>query len=185
MSKGVNCMSGRCRFADRIYAGVIEKCGKPNSIIELGCGNGLNLRAFIGVPRKVGIDPFEPNVILAKKNNPDAEIFLDCHLRLKGFANKEFDVGITCSVLDHIENYEVALDELLRICKALFLIEPTIEGENRQALPSETVSPSDTWYFNYRNALVERNLKFTMEPTPLYKKNSGLLYHTICVDCGE
>ena len=183
MSKDINCMNGRCRFASKIHGMVTEKYEKVDSVLELGCGNGLNLKEFSKASIKVGIDPFEPNVVLARKNNPDSDIFLDCHLKLKDFEDNEFDVGITCSVLDHIENYEIALDELIRTCKKLLLIEPMIEGENRQSLSSETRSPGDTWYFDYRKYLTDRNAIFSIEHTPLYKENSGPLYHTICIDC--
>jgi len=183
MAKDVNCMGGRCRFASKIHGMVIDKYGEVDSIIELGCGNGLNLKEFSEASRRVGIDPFEPNIVLALKNNPNDEMFLDSHLKLKDFEDNEFDVGITCSVLNHIESYELALDELMRICKKLLLIEPMIDGENRQSLLSETRSPSDTWYFDYDKALTERDAKFSIEHTPLYKENSGLLYHTICIDC--
>ena len=183
MNKDINCMSGRCRFASRIYLGVVAKYGEPDSVIELGCGNGLNLKQFSKASRRVGIDPFQPNIVAANKNVPEVEIIHGCHLKLKDFEKNEFDLGITCSVLNHIEHYELALDELFRICKKLYLVEPTIEGENRPALASETSSPNDTWYFDYRSALTKRGLDFSIKHTPLYKKNSGSLYHVICVDC--
>lgn len=183
MTKDINCMSGRCRFASKIYSDIIKHYGQPQSIIELGCGNGLNLSKFSTTIRRVGIDPFEPNIVAAKKNCPDCEIFLDCHLKLNDFADKEFDVGFTCSVLNHIENYEMAMDQLIRVCKFLYLLEPTIPGENRQALASETSSPLDTWYFDYENTLKRKSISFRVEKAPLYKENSGPLYHAFYVDC--
>ena len=185
MPKDINCMSGRCRFSSKILNDVKSFCVETKSVIELGCGCGKNLQALTFVSVKVGIDPFEPNIIAARSIVPEAKLYIDSHFKLKDFSRNEFDLGITCSVLDHIESFEVALDDLLRICKKLLLIEPMIEGENRQALISETTCPSDTWYFDYRKALLDRKVKFIIEKTPLYKKNSGPLYHTIFANCED
>lgn len=183
MPKDINCMNGRCRFSDKIHESVMAKFGSPYSVIELGCGQGLNLKKFTSSSRVVGIDPFEPNILAAKKNIPNAELYMDCHLKLKDFMNNEFDLGFTCSVLDHIENYELALDEMIRACKHLFLLEPMIEGEHRQSTLAETSCPDDTWYWNYPKILSDKNLEFSIEHTPLYAQNSGPLYHSIYINC--
>lgn len=183
MSKDINPMHGRCCYSKKIFDIVLKKCGCPSSILELGCGVGLNLKEFINTSIKVGIDPLESNIVLARKNNPHATILFDSHLCLINFADKKFDVGITCSVLNHIEGFENALNELIRTCKKLVLVEPMIEGVHRQALASETVGKDNTWYFNYRKFLNDGGKFFTIEKTPLYSKNSGSLYHTIFVNC--
>jgi len=183
MIKDINPMAGHCRYSSIIYETVIKKCGNVNSILELGCGNGLNLKKFTNVPTKVGIDPLKGNVLAAIENNPLSKILLNSHLYLSNFRDREFDVGITCSVLNHIERFEIALNELIRVCKKLVLIEPMIEGENRQANSSETTGWGETWYFDYRKILTNKGKVFTIEKTPLYIKNSGPLYHTIFVNC--
>jgi hypothetical protein len=173
-------MSGRCRFADKIYEESIEAFGVPESVIELGCGCGLNLKKF-SESRRVGVDPFEPNIVAARKNVPEADLYLDCHHKLDDFADNEFDLGFTCSVLDHIENYEPALDNLIRICKNLYILEPYIEGENRQSTDSETRSSGDTWYWDYPKVLKSKRVTFAHKPSPLYENDSGPFYHTFFI----
>ncbi len=181
MSRDVNPMVGGYLFSEEIYKDVIDNFGQPLSILELGCGPGGNLAKFEQAYR-VGIDPLPENVNRAKKAMV-GEVILGDHRNLKQFQDNQFDVGITCSVLDHIENFQVALVELVRVCKNLLLIEPVKDGQPRQAMPDETKFWKTTWYHDYKKLLVGLGLKFSETKSPLRKTNSGPFYRTYAVKC--
>lgn len=177
--RDVNPMVSRCRFADVIHKEITKHFGVPKSILELGCGCAGNLSKFTD-SYCVGIDPCDKNIDLAKKSKTD--IIHGDHTYLTNYKTNEFDVGLTCSVLDHIENFGSALTELCRVCKRLILFEPMIEGQPRQALKSETGFWNITWYHNYRLWLSGLKLNHTITHFPLYEKNSGPRYHKIVID---
>jgi len=178
----VNPMSGGCGWADLVYESVIETCGYPKKIIELGCGIGSNLEKFKKSKVRVGIDPYKKNIDTAKSKGFGTMILGD-HTYLSKYNRNEFDVGFTLSVIDHIEHFEIALKDMLRICKRLVLIEPMIEGVGRQAKRKETTHWKATWYHNYRKFLEKSKVKFSIKPKPLSKRNSGPKYHLIYIEC--
>lgn len=174
-------MAGGCGFSKKLYEAVMDKCGKQTSIIELGCGNGGNLLRFKGWER-VGIDPLIKNIYTARLRKINAKFVHGCHEHLKRYKDKRFDVGITLSVLNHIEGVEPVFNNLVRICKNLVLIEPYIKGENRQATRGEIKLWRVTWFHDYENLIREsQNLAYSIESFPLYKTNCGPYYHLIHV----
>jgi len=176
----VNPMHSKCRFYSIIESQIRKYCRNPRTILELGCGNGRNLSQF---PDSfcVGIDPDSLNVKYAKERVKKGEVYLGNHKILSSFSNNQFDVGFTCSVLDHIENFGPVLANLCRVCKKVILIEPMVKGQPRQALKSETAFWEVTWYHNYPFWLSGLGVDFTISSFPLYKKNSGPLYKKIVV----
>lgn len=182
----VNPMPGGCGFSEIIYKETLKFCGNPRSIIELGCGNGGNLAQFTKATHTVGIDPYLPNVKQASKK---ASLVIEgSHEVLKLFKAKEFDVGITLSVLNHIAEVETIiwiLRQLFRICKKLVLIEPYIEGVERQFERGEVKAYKNTWLHDYKKILTDAfaGLDLSITPYPLYATNSGPYYHLITMDC--
>jgi len=174
----VNPMPGGCGFADTIYQKVLSYCDYPNAVLELGCGVGGNLAKFKNSKTRVGIDPYKPNIDAAQHN---CKAILGDHTHLKEFKANQFDLGITCSVLDHIEDFKVAFCDMIRICRELVLLEPMKNGVNRQCKKFETSHWKSTWYHDYVGFLNSIDVVFSTEPSPLYKTNSGPLYHFIYV----
>ena len=177
--ENVNKMRGYCDFPHIIYKKIIEKCGYPDSIIELGCGNGGNLDKFSLSCKRIGIDPEPGNIKSALHRNIDCEFIEGEHNILQNYQCNEFDVAFTVSVLDHIEDFTVALSKMLIIAKEVILLEPLIKGVERLAFKNETHIWNVTWYHNYESYL--KNYNYTIEPCPLYKEKSGPLYHLIHV----
>lgn len=172
-------MPGGCGYSQKLYDAVIDKCGEQDSIIELGCGNGGNLSKFEGW-ESVGIDPLADNIALARSRKLDAKFIKGNHNHLKKYKDKRFDVGVTLSVLNHIENVKPVLSDLKRICKNLVLIEPYIRGENRQAKRGEIKLWEVTWFHDYDKLIGDNSEHaYSIEPYPLYKTNCGPLYHLI------
>jgi len=179
--KNVNKMYGYCNFSHIVYEKVIEKCNYPNSIIELGCGNGGNLGKFTETNIRIGIDPKKENIESALHRDIDCQFIWGDHGILENYKWNTFDLGLTVSVLDHIEDYKIALSSMLYIAKEIILIEPYIKGVERRAFKNETRWWKITWYHDYEKFL--ENISYTIESCPLYDIGSGKLYHLIHIKC--
>ena len=175
--RNVNRMHGLCNFSHIVYEKVIEKIGYPDSIIELGCGNGGNLEKFNLSNKRIGIDPKFKNIKKALFRDINCQFIHGNHNVLKNFKVNDFDLAFTVSVLDHIEDFTVALSDMLIISKNTILFEPYIKGTHRQANKYETKWWKISWYHDYEKYL--KNHNYTIEPFPLYNGNSGRLFHLI------
>lgn len=184
MSRDVNPMVGHCRYANIIHDEIVKEFGVPDSVIELGCGRGGNLHKFIETSACIGVDP-NPDNIQAARDLPGMMILSNTdHSVLHNHEYNQFDVGYTCSVLDHMENFTEALSELCRVCKRLMLFEPVIEGESRQARPDETSCWTISWYHDLA-AWLKKQPDITFKDTPyvLYKNDSGKKFHQFIINC--
>jgi len=176
-------MNGSCKFADLVAFEVIKHFGLPKNVIELGCGCGKNLAKFSDVEVAIGIDPCLENVRRARKNCKGANIVLGSHSLLMNFNTNEFDVGYTCSVLDHMEDFRPAISELCRVCRKVMLFEPIIKGASRQAFPGETDCWKISWYHDIESWLKKQEtIKFECFPKPMYKINSGQMFYQFIID---
>lgn len=185
MMRDVNRMDSRCLRAEIVFHTVLEYYGKqPRSILELGCATGRNLAQFCDAEVRVGIEPYAKTHASAAELLGENAIFGD-HTKLDTMASDSFDLGITCSVLDHIEGFRVALHSMCRVCKELILIEPIVKGKPRQARPDETKVWRATWYHDYEAYLKTLNMWYELHPLPLYSYGSGPYYHVIHVKCRE
>lgn len=183
MTRDTNPMKGHCRFADIIHGEIMKHFGNPVKVIELGCGSGLNLSKFTSSVARVGIEPHPENYEKAKKLSKDATIINSDHNYLQRFSINQFDVGYTCSVLDHMENFIPALSDLCRVSKRVMLFEPVITGASRQALPSETSCWKISWYHDIEAWLKDqKGLTFTVTPKILYRTSSGLKFHQFIIN---
>jgi len=182
MSRDVNPMPGSCRFSDLIAFGLHNNFGKFDSVIELGCGRGGNLTEYPEVKTVVGIDPNPINIEKAQKVVKNGQVILGDHTLLTKYNTNQFDVGYTCSVLDHMEDFIPALNELCRVCKNVMLLEPTITGPSKQAKKSETSCWKISWYHDYAAWLTLNDFNFKCLPYPMYKTNSGPLFHKYIIN---
>ena len=100
----------------------------PNHVFELGIGTGKNLRLILKEQYRYalssisvfGIDVSMINVINAVVKNNLKGVALADESYLRHFCN--FDVVITCSCLDHIEDITGIIQELKRICNKAVII---------------------------------------------------------------
>jgi len=175
--RNVNRMHGHCNFSHKVYEKITQKIGYPNSIIELGCGNGGNLGKFNLSDKRIGIDPEKENIKNAVFRGIDCQFIYGDHNVLKNFKVNDFDLALTVSVLDHIEDFKVALLDMILISKNVILFEPYIKNTHRQANKYETKWWEITWYHDYEKYLKDSD--YTIEPYPLYNEGSGKLYHLI------
>ncbi|EIQ01654.1 methylase involved in ubiquinone/menaquinone biosynthesis [Opitutaceae bacterium TAV1] len=88
----------------------------PETLLDAGCGEGFNLSMINGhhSAKLYGIDLSSQAVSLAKKRIPDAEVQTGSVYSIP-YADNSFDTVLCTEVLEHLDNPEHAISELLRV----------------------------------------------------------------------
>jgi len=124
----------------------LKLIGNPESILDLGCGDGLFLGS-VNAKRKVGLEMAEEAVKAAKKKKLDVRVF-DFEEKTLPFKDNEFDVVTMLDVLEHTFEPRRHLKNAARVGKrvvitvpnfaffvsrlqALFGVVPTVLGERK------------------------------------------------------
>ena len=90
---------------------------KFENYLDLGCGKGYNTKAFSNISKNIfGLDPIKEDLEVAKKNNPGGKFIFGDATKLP-FESNYFDAISSFSVLEHISNLDLALDEINRVLK--------------------------------------------------------------------
>jgi ubiquinone/menaquinone biosynthesis C-methylase UbiE len=115
-----------------MHTSLVSSCPKGlHSVVDLGCGDGsLTVKLFdIGYKRVVGTDISEGNIKLARQNVSEFEIASGNELAFEvrdvvntNFQDSEFDVSITCHVLEHLISFDAGLEEQKRITKDYIVV---------------------------------------------------------------
>jgi 2-polyprenyl-3-methyl-5-hydroxy-6-metoxy-1,4-benzoquinol methylase len=106
----------------------------PNHVFEFGCGTGKNLKFIQSLSMQYakladvsGIDISLVNVLNATVKNGLPHVSLGDENYLRHYCN--YDVVITCSVLDHIENINGIVQELQRIANKCVILAECTESD--------------------------------------------------------
>lgn len=90
---------------------------KDKTVLDLGCNTGYGTEILSKTATKVvGVDVSKEAISTAKKQYGNLDI--DFHLidgKQLPFDNDEFDVIISCQVIEHIVDYNIYLNELKRV----------------------------------------------------------------------
>jgi ubiquinone/menaquinone biosynthesis C-methylase UbiE len=93
---------------------------KPESILDVGCGHGLDSKPIMSLGvRYVGIDPIERNLKLARKDNPDGD-FMHGYMQEIPFPDNSFEWVFTSTVWDilpTVEDLRIGLNEMMRVAQ--------------------------------------------------------------------
>lgn len=97
--------------------------GKPESILDIGCGQGQDSTKLssMGV-RYVGVDPIPKNIEKARKRNPEGDFRLG-YMQELPFPDESFDWSYSISVwegLPKCDDMKVGIKEALRVTKHRF-----------------------------------------------------------------
>jgi SAM-dependent methyltransferase len=103
--------------------------GNPINTLEVGCGDGallseLHRRGFGG--RLAGVEITQAAVSIAR-DRPELDAISLYDGESLPFAESEYDLGILCHVLEHVEDPPALLAEVARCCKAV-LVEVPLEA---------------------------------------------------------
>lgn len=125
----IGCVGYRKTLRDKL----IELWKPGYRILEGGCGSGLTYEHLPDKmkPHYVGLDATQDFVDVCNKRYPKGEFILG-DLRALKFPDNSFDIGVTCTVLQHILEWKKAARELIRVSKRYIVsIERThLEGKD-------------------------------------------------------
>lgn len=110
------------RFQDAVAAEV--KKLKPESLLSVGCGEGFDLRhimSFFRPKRIVGVD-FDNSALRYARMQLPKVVFKKADATKLPFKDREFDLVLALEVIEHIKEFEKALDEIKRVTKKFALI---------------------------------------------------------------
>jgi len=104
-------------YSEKFVSHLIKKYNlkKGDKLLDIGCGNALITKYFI----EFGIDAFGIDISETAKENIPSEKFKSHNLNHKEypFEDGEFDFVFSKSVVEHLHNPDILLDESFRILK--------------------------------------------------------------------
>ena len=105
---------GRRKLLRDIIAGIGESPEKM-TILDVGCGTGLNCETLSQFGRVFGADSSDQALNLSRKRNIDNLVLSNAEEL--DFANETFDVVTALDVLEHVDDDLQALAEMWRVAK--------------------------------------------------------------------
>lgn len=96
----------------------------PNVVVEIGCGDGLNLE-HIKAPVRIGVDNYLPALLLAHERLNNGTILLELDAARLPWPDRFADLVFTCTTLQHLaddDRCRSALRELIRISRDWVLV---------------------------------------------------------------
>jgi len=106
------------------------------SILDLGCGEGLvdyYLLKSLPQLKIIGADQDQQALEVARALNPGAQ-YQQVDARRTGWADASFDLVMANEVLEHLESYQLVIQEAARVSKDFFLVSvpewPFYQGTN-------------------------------------------------------
>ncbi len=92
-------------FRNKNLINLISNLVTGESVLEIGCGNGILLSKLKKMGKKtLGLEPSKELFEIAKKNNPDLEIVNGRAEQLGDLIQEKFDSVLMIDVLEHIED---------------------------------------------------------------------------------
>lgn len=144
----------------------------PGAVFEFGCNVGRHMRAIaerLPGTSVSGVDIHLPAVQEARRKGLD--VMLGDEYTLPLIPRRFFDVAYTVSVIDHLPDPRLALQELDRIATVLVLVEPWIGHE---AKLEDTGTSPWTYSWDYGSRIPWR--AWAVHDFPLHGAGAGPYY---------
>lgn len=94
---------------------VVKFAGEVESVLDAGCGDGYVLTK-INAKKLTGIDLVEAKLLRASQKRKGIN-FVVGNIEKMPFNDSLFDAVLCNEVLEHVRDYKVVIDELVRVCK--------------------------------------------------------------------
>ena len=110
------CVNTRRSLAQRKRRLKLFHIKKTDRVLDLGCGDGLNIRILVqsGIKRIIGVDISKELLKVAKKINPMTKFYLASSEALS-FKDSSFDIVLVDSVFHHLMQFTKSLKEIKRV----------------------------------------------------------------------
>src|ERR1035437_6082749 len=143
---------------------------KVDSILDVGCGEGFTLNRLKekGIGKKLeGLEYLKAAIELGKKTYPDIKIIQGSIYELP-YKDNLFDLVLCTEVLEHLEEPEKALKELVRVSKKylvisvpnepFFMLAQLVRGKNWSRLGNDIEHINHWTMFNF-SKFVKKNAR--------------------------
>ncbi|HLW95864.1 MAG TPA: class I SAM-dependent methyltransferase [Solirubrobacteraceae bacterium] len=104
---------GRRRIIDELISGL--KLGSGAQILDAGCGSGRNMIDLAELGTVTGVEISDASVERARQR--DVGEVLQCSLTDLPLPSDAFDVAVCLDVIEHVEDEQGALGEMLRVVR--------------------------------------------------------------------
>lgn len=96
----------------------LDQCGSLETALEVGCGDGalsnIIRTHFASPPRLTALDPGHDVLVAGKNRFPEIR-FLTASIYDLPFADRQFDLVLAPEVLEHLDDPEDGLNEVVRV----------------------------------------------------------------------
>lgn len=163
-------------FYNKVYS--FLKPLKIESILDVGCGEGITLDNFKkkGIGKKLyGIDYSDEALKIGKKIYPDLNLKKGDIYAIKEKDNS-YDLVMATEVLEHLEDPEKALNELIRVSKKyvllsvpnepFFIVANFLRGKYLKNFGNHPEHINHWTFISFRNFLKNNGLKIKKEAHP-------------------
>lgn len=134
-------------WRDMLGADIRGELGRPDRVLEVGCGSGLIFQAMLDnrvvtASSYVGGDVSRKMLSIARKRFPDVS-FIDLDVLDIEYPDRSWPAVISVQVLQHLPYYDRAISELMRITRdVLYLVSWFNTGLDDELVFS---APSEMW----------------------------------------
>lgn len=110
------------------YVNLVKKYVKPKSkILDIGCGAGLSSKMLSETYEVTGVDHSKPFIEYAKSRFKNITFKYEDARKLS-FKDGSFDASMACGFIEHIEEVDVVLGEMVRVVRKnglMILVSPS------------------------------------------------------------
>jgi len=113
----------------RTLKNIVLDMRQARTILEVGCGEGYlcnYVRSLRDFSRVEGVDVSGEIIALARSRYPDISFSVNSVYDLR-YGNSAFDVVMACELLEHLADYDKALQEIYRITKRYCILSVPVE----------------------------------------------------------
>lgn len=165
------------------------------TIIDLGCGTGNELKRFYKKNHVVGIDIDEKNIAICKKEMPNGDFFVEDIANIDFSKYKKIKKVICTEVLEHVDDWKRIVVNLKKLPPKteLYITVPYYRSEKKllKLRPDYWKEIGHQHFFNgaeikkaltevgYQNIKIKRfNAALYFELQSLFKRNAKCIRHT-------